>query len=136
MKQSCDIKRCTRRVDAYLTALDGKATLCKTHARERADRLFAAKVRRKGACMAEGEHLGYLQCAHIISRRYHNIRWDGRNAVCLCARHHAYFTHRPLEWEACVEGQLPGLLAELRPLALNGNRPDLADVLAALEEEA
>ena len=133
MTPPCDVKRCKRRVTVHLAALDGRAALCKTHARARADRTFAASVRSKGKCIAEGEHLGYLQCAHIISRRYHNIRWDERNAICLCARHHAYFTHHPVEWDTWIEEQFPGRLAELRPLALNGNRPDLADVLAELE---
>jgi hypothetical protein len=132
MNPVCDVQRCKRRVAVRLAQLSAGTNLCKTHARVRADMLFASKIRQQGHCVAEGDHLGYLQCAHIISRCYHNIRWDERNAVCLCARHHSYFTHHPVEWDTWVEDMFPGRLAELRPLALNGMRPDLADVLAEL----
>jgi hypothetical protein len=50
-------------------------------------------------CRATGEHLGSLQWAHVHSRSYKAIRHDARNAVVLCAGHHTYFTHHPLEWE-------------------------------------
>lgn len=32
------------------------------------------------------------------------IRWADDNALCMCAAHHMYFTHSPLEWEDfCLE---------------------------------
>ncbi len=43
-----------------------------------------------------------LQCAHIIPRGYRQVRWDSRNAMTLCAKHHVYYEHRPLEWQAWI----------------------------------
>jgi hypothetical protein len=63
------------------------------------------------------------QCAHIVSRRYRATRWMTGNpggAVCLCSRCHMMFTHRPLEWDAWVEGRYPGHLEVLKRTALAG----------------
>jgi hypothetical protein len=58
------------------------------------DRDFTGcRARRTSRCK------GPDQWAHVHSRSYKAIRHDPRNAVVLCAAHHAYFTHRPLEWE-------------------------------------
>jgi hypothetical protein len=76
-----------------------------------ADSLFSAYIReRDQGCRAYGTNSGpqcsgYLQCAHIISRRYRAVRWDEDNAVTLCAAHHMFWTHRPLEWIVWVNGQ-------------------------------
>jgi 5-methylcytosine-specific restriction endonuclease McrA len=108
--------------------------LCKTHAKIRADQLFSVYVRvRDGMCQAEGEHQGGLQCAHLIPRRYLAVRWDPKNAVALCAGHHTFFTHRPLEWEGWVNARLGKDYLKLRGKALDGTRPDLAHVIAYLE---
>ena len=90
---------------------------------KRADKLFSKYVRaRDGSCVAVGEAgvdcAGYLQCAHIISRSYKSIRVDPDNAVCLCAAHHTFWTHRPLEWQSWVEGRFPGRWDRLRREAL------------------
>ena len=69
---------------------------------KRADTMFSRYIRdRDGRCMGQGSGpacSGYLQCAHIISRRYRAIRWREENAMALCQAHHTFFTHRPLEW--------------------------------------
>jgi hypothetical protein len=89
---------------------------------------------RDGQCQAEGDHAGALQCAHLISRRYSATRWLEINAVALCAGHHTYFTHRPLEWTDWIENRLGQLKSRLlRQRALEGQRPDLAHVIAYLE---
>lgn len=122
----CSVKRCNRR--QYV------AELCKTHAKVKADRLFSEHIRRRdGGCVAEGEHAGALQCAHIFSRRYSAIRWDTRNAVALCAGHHTFWTLRPLEWEQWAHERLGMDYVRLRKLALEGERPDLGHVIAYLE---
>jgi hypothetical protein len=123
----CSILRC-KRPSAVLD-------LCKTHAKMRADQLFSVFIRvRDGTCQAEGEHQGGLQCAHLIPRRYLSVRWDPANAVALCAGHHTYFTHRPLEWDGWVRERFgPGTYDDLRIKALEGGRPDLAHVIAYLE---
>lgn len=65
------------------------------------DRWFSLLVRQIGACIVCGT-TERLQCAHILSRRYLGVRYSLDNAVCLCARHHMYFTYRPLEWEILI----------------------------------
>jgi hypothetical protein len=94
---------------------------------KRADKLFSLMIRaRDGACVARGDAgvscAGNLQCAHLISRSYKSIRVDPDNAVALCAAHHTFWTHRPLEWEAWVEARFPGRWARLRKRALDYER--------------
>jgi hypothetical protein len=94
---------------------------------KQADDLFSKIVRdRDGVCQARevSPCKGNLQCAHIISRSYKTIRTDLRNAVALCAGHHTYFTHRPLEWEDWVRESYGTLWDELREAALRGAVPD------------
>lgn len=96
---------------------------------KRSDKLFSKFIRdRDGGCVAVGDAgvtcAGYLQCAHIISRSYKSIRVDPDNAVALCAAHHTFWTHRPLEWEAWVESRFPGRWARLRKRALTYERVD------------
>lgn len=45
---------------------------------------------------------GNLQAAHIVTRGVKGIKYDLRNAKCLCASHHKYYTHRPHEWDLIV----------------------------------
>lgn len=72
--------------------------------RGQADRLFSRIVRSKGYC--ERCHTNRdLQCAHVLSRSYNQVRTDLGNAFCLCRGCHLFFTHRPLEWEGWVVGQ-------------------------------
>lgn len=37
-------------------------------------------------------------CAHIHGRKAQSTRYDGDNAVCLCAKCHYYFTDHPTEF--------------------------------------
>lgn len=73
--------------------------------RKDADRLFSKRVRARGICEAAGwddlECNGAFQCAHIVKRGYYSggLRWDDRNANCLCSAHHVYFTHHPIAEE-------------------------------------
>ena len=42
---------------------------------------------------------GYIQCAHIHTRKHRNTRWDSTyGAIALCARCHRRFTDFPVEW--------------------------------------
>ncbi len=91
----------------------------------RADKAFARYIReRDGQCLADGPHAGSLQCAHIISRSYKSIRTVPENAVGLCAKHHMFFTHHPLEWKLWVEERYPGLWDDLTKAALSYERVD------------
>ena len=99
----------------------------------KADILFSLAVRAVGRCEALGEHKGPLQCAHGFSRRYRAVRWDSRNAFSLCAGHHVYFTHRPIEWDEWMRETMGFELYEfLRVLALIGPKPDMEAILRGL----
>jgi hypothetical protein len=107
------------------------------NAQAKADVLFARLVRGSlnGRCFADHVRptcAGYIQCCHIISRSYHAIRWDFDNAVPMCAAHHMYFTHHPLEWRDFIEARAPGLWDSLREKALTLTPRKAADVLADL----
>ncbi len=85
----------------------------------RADTAFSKVVRSVGYCESDRpDHKGNLQCAHIIGRSYKTIRVDRRNALCLCAGCHMYFTHHPLEWREWVDETYPGRWDELNAKAL------------------
>jgi len=72
---------------------------------DKLDVLFSEIVRSAGRCRRCGR-TDSLQCAHVVSRRYHGVRWDFDNAFSLCARCHMYFTYRPLEWDGYVVSQI------------------------------
>ena len=69
--------------------------------RGKADQLFSKIIRSRGECEKCGS-TDYLQCAHIVSRRYSATRCDTANALCLCAKCHRYFTDNPVEWAQWV----------------------------------
>ena len=73
-----------------------KTSVQRTHKRK-ADVLFSQHIRSVGKCERCGTSRS-LQCAHWISRRYAWTRTDPRNAFCLCAGCHRYFTDRPTEF--------------------------------------
>lgn len=99
------------------------------------DRLFSVLTRSGGECLHCGAH-ERLQCAHGFSRRYRNVRWDPRNAFCLCQGCHLFFTHRPLEWDEWLLNQWGAdLYAEIRSLALSTAKVDLDEVRGALVAE-
>lgn len=103
--------------------------------KRRADRLFSEKIRSRSVCELAGTVIkcgGPLQCAHILSRRYHAIRWDEQNALCLCRDHHVYFTHRPFEWMRLMDQRSPGLMDELWAKTREPWDKNLAAVVEAL----
>lgn len=107
----------------------------------KADVEFSRQIRGSlgGACFAAGERFecgGYIQCCHIISRRYRAIRWDESNARPMCSAHHVWYTHHPLEWEAFIEAALPGLWDTLRHKALFGVPEKPKDALERLRGAA
>lgn len=104
--------------------------------KQTADKLFSELVRMNGRCLICGTRDGRLECAHGFSRRYLAIRWDRRNAFCLCARCHRHYTGRPLEWDDWLLKRWgEALYNELRSLALEGARPDYDSLLPALRAE-
>jgi len=97
------------------------------------DSLWSQIVRRPRACAICGS-TERLQGAHGFSRRYHATRHDLRNGFCLCAGHHVYYTHRPLEWdEYLLNAWGADLYYALRLKALANERQDLELTAKALE---
>ena len=107
-----------------------------------ADKLWSLIVRQHGGCeVAVGVGVkgcsGGYQAAHGFSRRYRHTRWLPLNGFCLCAGHHVYYTHRPLEWDDYIKrawGQ--DVYNDLRLIALRAFKPDVGAALEVLREEA
>src|SRR5690606_19997162 len=74
------------------------------------DKVFSKFIReRDRSCLYCGKTEN-LQCAHIVPRTYLNLRWDERNCITLCYRHHLYWAHKdPLEFVAWIRNKFPGL---------------------------
>lgn len=66
-------------------------------AKAKADKLFSEIIRTIGYCENCGK-TEWLQCAHINSRRFNATRVDIRNAFCLCASCHRFYTDYPREF--------------------------------------
>ena len=100
-----------------------------------ADKRFGEIVRSIGMCESGRlEHKGNLQCAHGFSRRYRTTRWDLKNAWCLCAGCHKYYTERPLEWDDWLIARWGRPTYEaMRFKALAGYKIDTKAVLAELK---
>lgn len=110
-------------------------TPTKTQLLKKCDATFSKIIRSAGSCHACGG-MADLQCAHGFSRRYRSVRWDTRNAFCLCRGHHFAYTVRPLEWDQYLRDAWgEPLYDELRHLALTGPNPDLAATFSRLRAE-
>jgi len=79
-----------------------KKKVSKSYLKKKADMLFSKHIRSIGVCeMAPFDNVkcgGVLQCAHIIGRANMRLRYDEKNALCLCSGHHVWYTHHPFEW--------------------------------------
>lgn len=106
--------------------------------RRECDHRFAVAVKARDGwqCRACGSPYK-IQCAHVVSRRYHATRWLLANAMALCARCHMKYTNDPLGWDLFIEERM-GLVAyaELKRIALQGAAHiDYESILASLPEE-
>lgn len=54
---------------------------------------------------------GPLQWAHIYSRSVLHMRYEPYNNLVLCAGHHSYYTHQPIEWTRVLENHYPERLS-------------------------
>ena len=72
------------------------------YSKKEADTLFSLIIRSRGVCQAKGldqiQCAGYHQCCHIVGRGCYNLRYDEKNALCMCAGHHIFYTNHPWEW--------------------------------------
>lgn len=65
--------------------------------RNKLDSIYSKIVRKTGQCRRCLKTEG-LQCSHIHPRDKFSVRWDLRNAFCLCAGCHKYWWHaEPIE---------------------------------------
>lgn len=117
--------------------------LCKTHATREADALFSLAVRaRDQVCTARLVFpqivcAGELQCMHLVSRRYHSVRWSLDNARAGCKGHHAWLTLHPERHYDFCEAELgPAAYRKLRDRAYHGESAHLGDVLEQLRAAA
>lgn len=56
----------------------------------KADALCSKYVRSRGFCERCGSSNGRMEWAHILPRHYLKVRWDPRDAWCLCSGCHRY----------------------------------------------
>ena len=71
----------------------------------RLDRACSDIVRSRGKCERCGS-VDTLQCCHIFSRTYRNLRWDLDNLLCMCASCHFFCHKNPLSFSDFVERKL------------------------------
>lgn len=114
-----------------------KKRLSRLRMRKECDRRFAIAIKQRDGwqCRACGSPYK-VQCAHIVSRRYHATRWLTANAMALCARCHMRWTNDPLGWDLFIEERL-GLAAysELKRIARQGvSHIDYESILASLPD--
>lgn len=101
-----------------------------------ADDLFSKYIRaRDGRCQKCGTDQN-LQCAHIFSRGYGQIRYDLQNAVALCRGCHRFFTDRPIEWEFFIKEKIGVPMYEnLKVKALKHDKKiDYDEIITELKE--
>lgn len=66
--------------------------------KKEADKLFSLLVRRIGRCEMCLKTSQTLQCAHIVTRSNLHLRYDPKNALCLCYHCHLQVMHRDPLW--------------------------------------
>lgn len=75
--------------------------------KRKCDNIFSLYIRRVGKCEWCGSINGQLQCAHVVGRANHALRWDPMNAVCLDARCHRFAHDNPLEFAKWFQETFP-----------------------------
>jgi hypothetical protein len=78
-------------------------------------------------------HIGVLQCAHLISRRYLATRYSLMNAVTLCIGCHKYYTEHPLEWEDWCQEWWGPEWSRLRMKAVAGGKVDYEEIIRQIQ---
>jgi 5-methylcytosine-specific restriction endonuclease McrA len=97
------------------------------------DKLFSQIVRSVGACEKCGS-TDWLQTSHIVSRRYSATRCDRRNAQCLCAGCHRFFTLWPKEFSRWITASIGvELYEELKLKAETVTKTDWSEVYTNLQ---
>ena len=101
---------------------------------KKADKLFSLYIRARDRECKRCHTTENLQCAHVISRRYHATRWDPLNAMALCRGCHLWQTTHPLEGEVFFKQVLgDGVFEGLATAALAYGKPDLEGIIEWLK---
>lgn len=75
--------------------------------KQKCDDNIGILVRSRGACERCG-NTETLQCAHIVPRTNHTLRFDPLNLLCLCYKCHIHFAHKdPLAFQAWLASEKP-----------------------------
>jgi hypothetical protein len=81
---------------------------------------------------------GVLQAHHICPRTIRATRWDLRNGVCLCLRHHLYYAHQDVMefsgWLKANRSDDLDYLKERRKVIVKHSDDDLKKILKELSE--
>jgi len=113
--------------------------------KKRCDELWRTYIKREGKCVflgvaGMGDCKGPLNAAHIISRRYARTRYNPRNAVSCCVRHHCCLDGKIEPVHVArehVEKLHPGIYADMWALAQTPTpmkRTDWEDILNQLKQ--
>lgn len=65
-----------------------------------------------------------MECAHLVTRRRHALRWSDQGAVGLCRAHHRFFTEHPAYWAEWVSVVRPTGLTFLEVTRLSQGPPE------------
>jgi hypothetical protein len=85
------------------------------------DILWSKVVRQRDGneCVIEGCHADSCHAHHIFSRKNISVRWDVKNGISLCYRHHFHWAHRDYEQfrDFCISWMGPYEFAKLKDKA-------------------
>lgn len=79
----------------------------KTYWKKKCDVLVSKIVRLQGVCEWCGTTQGQLQCAHIVGRSNHTLRFDLQNVLCFCATCHRKAHNDPLGFATWFDKNFP-----------------------------
>ena len=92
----------------------------KTYYKKRADALCSKIVRMRDACQWCGRRRSVqLQCAHVVGRNNHTLRFDEKNLLCLCAGCHRKAHDDPPEFITWFQKKYP---AKMEYIMQNKNK--------------
>ena len=88
----------------------------KTYYKRKIDAWVSKKVREKGYCEWCGTRSGQMQCAHVVGRANHTLRFDLKNVLCLCATCHRKAHNDPIGYTMWFQSKFPDRFTYLNEL--------------------
>ena len=109
----------------------GKKKAKKSSRNGLAESYARAYCKRDEKCLAEGEFVecgpgrfSYFEWCHLVGRRAKRIMFHPDNSVCMCGKHHAFFTQHPASFQVFIEKLYPGRWEFLAELERNAGKND------------